>query len=632
MFDSTKEDLKDILKKVDEGKLQLPDFQRDYVWDDDDVQSLIASIAKGFPVGALLTLETGGQVSFKPRTLAGVATVNPNPEELLLDGQQRMTSLFQAMYCKQPIRTRKQNKVEIERFYYLDIAKAASDAANIEEAIVGVPADRVIRSNFGRDIQLDLSKPEHEYERDLFPLNQIFDHTDWYFNWRGYWNTRKPDRFELETKFFKGIVENIQRYKMPIIRLDKKNTREAICLVFEKVNVGGKKLDPFELVTAIYAASNFDLREDWQGPVDKSSAGRSGRMLGTHNERRVLKDIGSTDFLQACTLLHTRKVRLDKYASGMKESDLPAISCKREALLGLPLSAYREHADGIEAGFIEAAGFLNELKIILHKDVPYPPQITALASIFSILGQNGQSAAARDKLAQWFWSVALGEQYGSSTESKLARDVPELFNWIIENGPKPRSVEEAIFQQDRLFSLRSRLSAAYKAIHALLMRHGCQDFISGKGFELMTFYKDRVDVHHVFPQAWCKRQNISPKVFDSIINKTPLSKKSNISVGGDAPSVYLRRIETRYGLSPDRLDAILRTHLIEPSFLRTDNFQGFIDARLKALSGLISDALDKRVVETHGSNEAEVEVEDESETEDEGEMVTVDSDDELATV
>ncbi len=69
MFDTTKEDLKDILRKVEEGKLQLPDFQRDYVWGDEDVRSLIASIAKGFPVGALLTLETGGEVEFKPRLL-----------------------------------------------------------------------------------------------------------------------------------------------------------------------------------------------------------------------------------------------------------------------------------------------------------------------------------------------------------------------------------------------------------------------------------------------------------------------------------------------------------------------------------------------------------------------------------
>ena len=611
MFDITREDLKEILRKSEEGKLQLPDFQRDYVWWDDDVQSLIASIAKGFPVGALLTLETGGAVNFKPRTLAGVARTNVAPEELLLDGQQRMTSLYQAMFCKNPIRTRTRNKIEIERYYYLDMAKAVSDSANIEEAIVGVPADRVIRTNFGRDVKLDLSSPEFEYENDLFPLNQVFDHTDWYFKWRSHWNLRKPDRLSLETGFFRGIVENIQRYKMPIIRLDRQNTREAICLVFEKVNVGGKKLDPFELITAIYAASSFDLREDWFGPQGKPAEGRSGRMFNKNNPRWVLKDIQTTDFLQACTLLHTRQKRLDKSLAGAKDSDLPQISCKREAVLGLPLDAYRTHATAVEAGFVEAAVFLNELKIILSKDIPYPPQITALAATLSVLGKDAQNAAARDKLAQWFWSISLGEQYGSSTESKLARDLPELLDWITKSGPRPRSVDEAVFQQDRLLSLRYRLSAAYKAVHALLMCKGCQDFISGKGYELMSFYNDKVDIHHIFPQAWCKKAGIGEKIYDSVVNKTPLSKLSNILISGDAPSVYLKRIETKNGLTSERLDSILRSHLIDPDLLRADDFQGFFDARLKALSNLISGALGKAVVESHGTNEVESEVEDE---------------------
>lgn len=102
MFDSTKKDLKDMLKDIDAGNLQLPDFQRDYIWDDNDVRSLIGSVAKGYPIGALLTLQTGGQVDFRPRLIAGVDAKDVKPVELLLDGQQRMTSLFQTMYSKRP--------------------------------------------------------------------------------------------------------------------------------------------------------------------------------------------------------------------------------------------------------------------------------------------------------------------------------------------------------------------------------------------------------------------------------------------------------------------------------------------------------------------------------------------------
>ncbi len=608
MFDATKADLKDLLQMVDEATLQLPDFQRDYVWGDEAVRSLIASVAKGFPIGSLLTLGTGGDVHFKPRVLAGVERTGVQPNELLLDGQQRMTSLYQAMYCSRPVRTRTPKGTEIERYYYLDIKKATTGTADIEDAIVGVPADRILRTNFGRDVVLNLSSAEQEFQQDMFPLNRAFDSRDWFYDWRDYWRNLDRDVSELDRAFVQNVIERIERYKMPIIRLDKKNTREAVCLVFEKVNVGGKKLDAFELVTAIYAADNFDLREDWFGPPGKPRLGRHKRMLGTEHPRDILKPIASTDFLQACTLLHTREHRLAKMHEGLKGKELPQVSCKRDALLALPLAAYRRHADIVEKGFIEAAGFLNELKIIWHKDVPYPPQIVALAATFAILGHQAQTAAAKEKLAQWFWSITFGELYGSSTESRMARDVPELVEWIKSGGPKPRSLDEAVFQQDRLRSLRTRLSAAYKGLHALLMGCGCQDFVTGRSVDIMTFFNDKIDIHHIFPKDWCKKQGILPAQYNSIVNKTPLSKNSNIAIGGRAPSEYLRAIEEKHEIPADKLDAILRTHLIDPEYLRDDDFEGFFNARIKALSGLIGEAMGKPVVEEAGSNEPEIEI------------------------
>jgi hypothetical protein len=610
MFDTTKEDLKDILRKIDEGKLQLPEFQRDYVWGDEDVTSLIASIAKGFPVGALLTLENGGEVKFKPRLLTGVNANPREPDELLLDGQQRLTSLYQSMFAKAPVRTRTPNRTEIERFYYLDIKKAIGSSVQFDEVIRGVPADKIERTNFGKTIKLDLSSRQAEFEHDMFPLNMVFDSRDWFYGWRDHWKAKGRDVFELDKEFVLNVVDKIERYKMPIIRLDKGNKREAICLVFEKVNVGGKKLDAFELVTAIYASDNFDLREDWEGKKQPAEAGRKARMIGSPNRRDVLTQVASTDFLQVCTLLHTREVRESKRKEDVKDRDLPQVSCKREALLGLPLAAYKKWAAPVEAGFIEAGGYLNEWKIVWHRDVPYPPLIVGLASVFAILGHKAQTAAAKQKLSQWLWSVTLGELYGSTTESRLSRDVPELVEWIGGQGGKPRSVDEALFQQDRLNSLQSRLSAAYKGIHALLMQQGCRDFITGRGADLMTFFNDQIDIHHVFPQAWCKKKGIKSGVFNSIINKTPLSKRSNIVIGGDAPSVYLKRIEEQEKISSAVLDDILRTHLIEPMHLRNDDFEAFYKSRSQELGTLIANAMGKPVVEDHGKNEKELEVSD----------------------
>src|SRR3954471_17867595 len=89
--------LEHLLASCGNGRLQLPDFQRSWVWDEDRIKSLIASISRAFPVGALMTLDTGGPVTFKPRTVEGapVESKHTAPQSLLLDGQQRMTSLYQ---------------------------------------------------------------------------------------------------------------------------------------------------------------------------------------------------------------------------------------------------------------------------------------------------------------------------------------------------------------------------------------------------------------------------------------------------------------------------------------------------------------------------------------------------------
>jgi hypothetical protein len=140
------------------------------------------------------------------------------------------------------------------------------------------------------------------------------------------------------------------------------------------------------------------------------------------------------------------------------------------------------------------------------------------------------------------------------------------------------------------------------------MKHGCGDFVSGKPTDIMTFFNEKIDIHHVFPQDWCKKAGIKPAVYNSIVNKTPLSKKSNIMIGGDAPSVYLKRIQDKQGLSSEKLDAILRTHLIDPKHLREDDFNGFFKARMEVLSGIVGEAMGKPVVQGEGSNEPEQDV------------------------
>lgn len=126
-FDSTKTRLADLLKEVVTGKIQLPDFQRGWVWDDEHIRSLLTSIARAFPVGAVMLLESGGETRFKVRPVEGIdgARVLPDKvEKLILDGQQRLTSLTQVLMLDKAVETRDSKGRELKRHYYIDISSA----------------------------------------------------------------------------------------------------------------------------------------------------------------------------------------------------------------------------------------------------------------------------------------------------------------------------------------------------------------------------------------------------------------------------------------------------------------------------------------------------------------------------
>ena len=566
---------------------------------------------------------------FKPRLLEGInknEAVHPAPTELLLDGQQRLTSLYQAIYSRDPVTTLNSRGKEVDRLYYIDIPRAIAAGADIRDALIGVPADRILRKNFGRDVEIDLSTSKNEFGRHAFPLNQVFPYPDdWFDDWEDYWEGQGKSVRDWKKVFKLEIVRRIQEYIIPVIRLDQENGREAICPIFEKVNTGGKSLDTFELLTAIYAADDFNLRDDWNGPINRSEPGREARIHGSPNRIDVLTGVSSIDFLQACALVHTWEEHTTKREEGIEDRLLPQVSCSRETLLALPLESYRKYADGVERGFGEVARFLHDHKIIAKKDVPYAPLLVALAATFAILERKGQivSAVAKTKIKRWFWSVTLGEVYGSATDTLLARHVPELTRWISESGPAPSVLDEVTFQTERLRSLRGRYSAAYKAIHVLLMGYGdgCRDFVTGRTTGVMTFFDDRVDVHHVFPRAWCKANDIPKEVLNSIVNKTPLSAESNRFIGGTAPSIYLKRVEDKFNFTSEELDDILRSHFIEPEHLRNDDFEAFFNARLEALSNIVSEAMGKPVTNERGMNEVERETDQPAESNEDAEAV-----------
>ncbi|MDJ0312714.1 DUF262 domain-containing protein [Arthrobacter sp. H35-D1] len=587
-FDSPIRDLRELLDSVQTGKIQLPDFQRPWKWDVDRICSLLASLAKGLPVGVVMALETGSEeVNFAVRPISGVHTENTSPDWLLLDGQQRLTSLFQSLKSHDAVDTTDTRGKAMRGWFYIRIAESLDEDLDMEDdAIFFVPEDRMIKSDFGRKIDEDYSTTDLEVVGGAYPLNRIFDQ-DFLMDYmlRVSQQVQPADKplFQQFTAFTAGPLRTLQNYKVPVIELRNTTSREAVCTVFEKVNTGGVALNVFELLTATFAAGSADFRlnDDWQE--------RKKRMVAAHD---VLGSVENTDFLQAVSLLASRQRRMDHLGNDEKR---PGITCKRKDILKLTVDDYRTWAEPLTKAFIWAGQFLNNQSIFKRKDIPYRTQLVPLAALRVTLGTEADLMGVSKLLNQWYWCGVLGELYGGAVETRFARDLEEVEQWV-RGGNEPGTVAGASFDPARLFTLRTRNSAAYKGIYALTMGGNVKDWVNNQTINQGSYQDFGVDIHHIFPQKWCVDNGIDDRYVQSIVNKTPISAATNRFISAKAPSKYVGELAAKAQVDLDEVRDAIRSHLVPVELLESGDFDGFFEARKVALLEVIGGAMGKPVL------------------------------------
>ena len=323
-FQTPQHPLKDLLPRVAKGEIQLPDFQRGYVWEENQVRELLVTIASGFPLGVVMTLQTGNdQVRFKPTPVAGAdaTAASVEPKLLLLDGQQRLTSLTQALWGGGVVQAHDKKKL-VKRRFYIDIEQAVSQPDNLDVAVKVLPDDGKLKENFDRDIVLDVSTKEKQLEHGYFPLWLSYsdEGTNWLFEY---------GNMTVAKAFLNGVLSTIKSYAIPSIELDQDTSKEAVSTVFEKVNQGGTRLTVFELLTAKFAGdaahyaahgTDFRLKDDWT------------KTAAVIEQYPALQGVEQTEFLQGLMLLTSH--------AGSK-----ATTARKEDILRLELSDYITWAD-----------------------------------------------------------------------------------------------------------------------------------------------------------------------------------------------------------------------------------------------------------------------------------------------
>lgn len=574
MFKSDSEKLSILLKQVQNHEIQLPDFQRGWVWEDTRIRALLASLTKGFPIGAIMLLESGGDFNFKCKNIEGSGDEEKEPQLMILDGQQRMTSTFLAMRSKNPVNTMTDQNKPIKRYYYLNMNTALDSESDRYDSIVAVDENKQKRENIGRDIVLDLSTREKEFENKMIPFNILSDQNElneWRNEYQKFYNFNSEDIKQYQD-IDDAILQQVVNYEVPYIKVLKNTPKEAVCQVFENVNQGGKPLTVFELITATFAADNFDLKEHWKNIKDEFS------------KYDTLKNFDNTSFLIAMTLL-------------IEMRNGKTVSCKRKDVLNLNYKEYAENEEDLKNGFIKMYKLLVEMNIFSSNDIPYNTQFIPLSVICTLLGQEIENVSVKDKIKQWFWCGVFGELYGGANETRYANDVKQVFDWIKGGNDLPKTIGDSNFSAMRLIGLQTKNSAAYKGIMALILGNKSLDWISGSEMGLQTYLDERSDIHHIFPQDYCMKMNYDKKKWNSIINKTPLYFSTNRYIGGVAPSDYINKIEKNKNIEKEKIKKYVESHLIDYNLLYSNNFEEHIITRAINILNEIEKVTGKKITD-----------------------------------
>jgi hypothetical protein len=536
-FDAGKKSLTFLLDQIEHGELALPDFQRDFVWEPSATRELVRSVMQSFPAGTLLLQQTGAK-QFKPRPFTEAPPLAGEPSYLVLDGQQRLTSLSLAFSGRGAHR------------YFLNLAELIEDEDDLDEAVEFYPLKWVKH----------WATIEGQAEDLALPLSRLRTFADWRDDVLDIRATTHPDEDqrklrkrlnELESRYIKPV----EQYQFPVTTLPSDTNLDAVCTIFETLNRTGVKLSVFDLLTARGYAADVYLRDLW----DQAQA-----------DFPILHEFGVDPYYLLQTVATWRRG-----------------NPRRGTVLKLDVA--QEVAPDWAAAVRGVAGALTLLRdehgVLTPRLLPYGTMLITLACAWpEVEAATGPAVGSRrSRLARWFWCATFTQRYENQPNSRTVSDVPALRAWLRGEGPEPEVLSET-FDPGQWRSITVRQQALYRASLALSLRHHPRDFHQGKPLTPQRIAEEQVDDHHVFPQAYLG-DTYPRTLVDCVLNHTLIDKKTNIRILAKAPSKYLA--EMRAELPPDALDAILASHGLPAEAtgpLETDDFDAFLDWRQERLA------------------------------------------------
>ena len=535
--------LDDLLRSIDQKSIVLPQFQRDFVWAPSKTVELLLSLSQGYPAGNLLFLRHGLN-KLGTRPFEGVTTDRSmEPDHIVLDGQQRLTGLYHALYGRGQYQ------------FYISL-RDLKETGSLRESLNYEKADRM-ESYIDRRSQ---------FERMVLPLSVTqgglgLSFFEWVDDFTEYLEPedetkRRQTKEWLTNVVGKGILDPLTRYKFPVVELRADTRLEDVCQIFEVLNTTALQLTVFELMTAKLWPSNIHLRTELDQAVEEYPLLSEFELDG---ERR------RDNLLQSVALL----------ARG---------ACKRRDVLDLESEEFKRYWNAVVRGMNDALGLLKGCGVLQHEWLPYTALLASMASTFAHYRANGTmlSGAQLENMERWFWCSVFAQAYEGSTDTQNAKDFEQLLGWL-EGGEEPDTVANFQFDQDALFKTTATSSALYKGVLCLLLNSEARDFHTGQKISIELLKNEKIEDHHIFPKGYLKTRNFSTSA-DTILNKTLIDASTNRKIRSKAPSEYVAEVQGSH--SKERFAEVLESHLLptEPdSPLWTDRYDEFIATRAERI-------------------------------------------------
>lgn len=557
--DTNPRKLSEMLSLIHSGDMGLPDFQRSFVWEASSTQELIISIANNYPAGSILRVKNPNNM-FSVREFEGSPSLNGrNPVYLILDGQQRLTSLYQAFYGKGAHR------------FFISLQDLL-DGKDFEDSIFHLRKDKADKkyNTLGKQAKMF-----------IMPLEIIYGNESGFFGWMDSMidlkEFNKQEGSNLRTqlrKLHEEWIKPIEQYLFPVVTLSDRTDPAAVCTIFETLNRTGVKLSVFELLTARFWPQGINLRA----------------MLDEAKQEFPLIEEFEIDpyyIIQSLSLLNSKK----------------APSCKRKDILNdLDSSMIKEFWGEVTKAYSEILKILLEdCGVFSPRWLPYSTILIPMAAVWTNLSRSKglEVGLNRKMLTQWFWCSVFSQSYENSPNSQASKDFVEVNLWI-KGEEEPETIQRFSFDIDQLRETTPRQRAIYRGIICLILQNRPIDFYEGKKKTPELLKDNKIDDHHIYPDAYLCSLNIEKSKRDCILNRTLIDRSTNQRIGKRPPKEYLKDIENNLGL--ETLNKIIKSHRISKDldFIRNESYEEFLENRLEILRQDIAKVTCQKIDKANG--------------------------------